>query len=257
MRWLVVLLLASLLSGCAGAPEEAAAPAAEPVQDADEAPPEQPEQNVSTLPTNIAPTALLNATSDGLNATFVVDVHDEDGDNLTWELDADGDGVGDANGTASQNVTFRYAAAGTYNATLRVSDGANETIANLTVVVEEAISYLPGQHAEGSFTAGGATLIGCFGDIFGVGYPKALDGVFYRSFALEPHTIGYSYTASVSAAAADSPGFAFLDADWNVVSSGFMSSHGQGEVPEGAAYGVWWSCLATPADGVFDSMPPA
>ncbi len=259
---LATLLLTSVLAGCAGTPtsgvaDETVADSETTNPDGSAVEPGNKTQAPAVNFTNTAPEAMLNATIDGLAAIFNITVTDLDNDTVTWIFDATGNGAEDHNGTGSAIVNITYAAAGVYNATLTVTDGTNETIANMTVVIEAAVSYLPGQHAEGSFTAGGATLIGCFGDIFGIGYPASLEGVFYRSFAIEPHTIGYDYTASVSADLADSPGFAFLDAGRSVLTSGFMSTHATGEVPAGAAYGVWWACLATPSDGVFDSFPPA
>lgn len=256
MRGVIALLFVSFLAGCAGV-EEAPNDVEPGTIDEPVAGNETTEPVVENV-TNVAPTALLNATTDGFNATFVVSVDDADGDNVTWQLDADGDGVLDANGTESGNVTFTYAAAGTFNATLTASDGVNETITNMTIVIEEAISYLPGEEISVSWT-GGSVAPGCLGDIFGVPYVSALDGVTFKSFPLAEHTIGYPYTATISSTglAGGDVGLAFLDADFSAISSGFISSTGEGEIPEGAAYGVMWSCYYVGNSGTFTSTPPA
>ena len=61
-----------------------------------------------------------------LNVTFALDGQDPDGDAVNWTL-AFGDG-GQANGTSlPDNATHRFEAAGLYNATFTLDDGANQT----------------------------------------------------------------------------------------------------------------------------------
>lgn len=71
---------------------------------------------------------------------FDFNASDADGDELSWTLDADGDGTADSEGSGDVlpfNFTFTFDVAGTYNATLNVTDGTNSTSATVTITASE------------------------------------------------------------------------------------------------------------------------
>lgn len=110
---------------------------------------------------NTAPTAVIDASGDGLNAsegdgptwnvtvpanvTFDIDFADEDGDDLSWTLDVDGDSSPDAEGTAfadngtypAAEFTTSYTEAGEYNITLSIAD-ANATFEATALLIAVA-----------------------------------------------------------------------------------------------------------------------
>ena len=90
---------------------------------------------------NTPPTATLSATTEEgtFNVSFSVDGADEDGDELTWTLDVDGDGEADYEGEdLPDEVVHTYAAAGNFTANLTVSDGQDETTRSVPVVLESS-----------------------------------------------------------------------------------------------------------------------
>lgn len=94
--------------------------------------------NTTTKAPNLPPViTAFNATranATSLRVTFTFGAHDSDGDNLTWHLDPRSNGTAAASGThLPGNVTFAYAKAGLYNATLTVSDG-NATVQKVLAV---------------------------------------------------------------------------------------------------------------------------
>jgi hypothetical protein len=109
---------------------------------------------------NQAPMATIGASieqgSIPFNVTFNMTGSDQDGDPLTWTLDADGDGASDAEGTAlPANHTQRYVSEGLYNVTFTVTDGTVETIHNLTINATAAAAATgPVFQASGSYTTG-------------------------------------------------------------------------------------------------------
>lgn len=97
---------------------------------------------------NSPPTA--NLTSDvangtvPLNVTFTIDGSDADGDELTWTLDADGDGTEDFNGTGVPTaVTYEFNETGSFTAVLKVTDGEAFAEATVMIAVEEAAAAEP------------------------------------------------------------------------------------------------------------------
>lgn len=91
---------------------------------------------------NSAPTCSLAADpSHGkapLMVIFALAANDSDGSILFWEIDADGDGVSDDNGSEHPHSSYVhfYAVQGTYNVTFSVKDNDGSTAYdNLTVVV--------------------------------------------------------------------------------------------------------------------------
>lgn len=90
---------------------------------------------------NQAPTAVLavnRSAAAPLQANFTLDGSDPDGDALTWVLSF-GDGTDNQTGTTlPTNLTHAYAQAGTYNATLLVTDGSLSGTMALTLDITEA-----------------------------------------------------------------------------------------------------------------------
>lgn len=157
MRILALLsIILVALSGCTDTEPETEEPEVLTTEDATEsAPPSEAATDVDdktettptnataneTVPANQPPQA--NLTADLLEGqapvevVFTVQVADDDGDALQWSLDADGDGIEDANGTDLADVTFVYDVAGTYLATLNVTDGLDNATATVEIVVTE------------------------------------------------------------------------------------------------------------------------
>lgn len=255
--WIIAtLLLSTVLAGCASEPT--ADPADDPMTEAEPVEPGNQTAELQDNITNRAPHAGLNVSIDGLAAIFNITVTDPDNDTVMWTLDANGNGTVDHNGTGSAMVNVTYLAGGNYTAILSATDGANTTSITLMVVAVAPEPLPPGQETTVSWSAG-SLAPGCLGDLFGVPYQKALDGIAYQSFAIEPHTIGYDYTASVTSAplGGGDVGLAFLNDAWGTISSSFISSSGAGTVPEGAAFGLFWSCYYVDNTGTFASTPPA
>ncbi len=73
-----------------------------------------------------------------VNFTFIA--LDDDGDELMWRLDADGDGVSDASGTVGEQASaqFQYTQQGTFQATGYVHDGTDEVNATIEILVVDA-----------------------------------------------------------------------------------------------------------------------
>jgi PKD repeat protein len=213
---------------------------------------------VNTPPMAALTASTTNATVPA-NVTFNITFQDADGDDLTWSLDVTGDGEAETEALAVAadgvylpvNFTYSYDAVGLFNVTLSVRD-LNETFtATLQVNVTQAVAggNATTQEVTGSWLAG-ATMVGCFGDIFGVGYPGALDGILYSSFDVDPGTYGLPYTVTVtSSLPQDSPGFSFLDEAGDIVHGGFLGDVASGNVPSGAVTGVFWTCLGAAMEG--------
>lgn len=195
----------------------------------------------------LAPEASLSANvTEGdapLNVTFTLEGSDPEDFPLEWMLD-----MGDGNTTYEGDelpfeVVHSFLEAGNYTVVLNVTNGPHATAANVTIQVSTPDPPAIPQEASGEWLVG-VMFVGCFGDIVGVGFPEDLDGIAYASFEIDPSTIGQEYEASVvTDTAQDSPGFAFLDADWDVIEGGFMSTAATGTIPSDAAYGVFWTCL--------------
>ncbi len=263
--WLAIGLVAVALSGCAGddAPEEHDHSTHDHADDAGTMAPE------SEATPNAAPEVVLTADVTNVtipaNVTFGFAFLDADGDDLEWRFDLDGDGEPETQATAVSlngsyeptNFTVSLDREGTYNATLTVHDGESEANATLAIVASVAEvtedGLVTSQEASGSWLVG-ATMVGCFGDIFGVGYPGNLEGIAYSSFAIEPGTIGRPYTVEVTTPyEQDSPGFTFLGEDGSIVLGGFMSDMAAGTVPSGAVTGVFWTCLGADMSGAYQA----
>ena len=75
-----------------------------------------------TTPTNSAPTASFTFTTSNLTATFTDKSTDSDGSVAAWNWN-----FGDGTASTSQNPTKTYAAAGTYNVSLTVTDNGGLT----------------------------------------------------------------------------------------------------------------------------------
>jgi PKD repeat protein len=96
------------------------------------------EENVSTkniIVGNLGPTAGFDYEIENLTVMFEDTSYDPNGDNLTYLWD-----FGDGTTNDSQNPVYTYAANGTYNVTLTVTDpyGETDTTEILEITVEEA-----------------------------------------------------------------------------------------------------------------------
>ena len=94
---------------------------------------------------NVAPVAEL--TSDVTEGTVPFDVvfefaaDDEDGDELSWTLDVDGDGEVETEGTSlPANFTYTFDAAGDYTALFSVSDGEETVNRTLEILALDAVA---------------------------------------------------------------------------------------------------------------------
>ncbi len=156
------LVLFAALSGCLADEATPASTTASTTASSDDnstASPTPTNTSVSVAP-NTPPTANLSSDAPNgtapLNVTFTVNGTDVDGDNLTWTLDADGDGTADYNGTElPSEVVHEYLDAGNYTAFLNVTDGENFTTANLTIVVEVPASGSLACDRPGATSVGG------------------------------------------------------------------------------------------------------
>lgn len=144
-RALQVLPIVAMLAiaGCLGGGNEPSSDETEPGPDATQVGGNEtggPATGVNAPPV-AAVTANVTNGSAPLNVTFTLEGSDEDGDNLTWEFDADGDGDAAHDGNvlpATVNVTFNET--GLYLAVLRVSDGTHMVNATAEVNVTAAVS---------------------------------------------------------------------------------------------------------------------
>jgi len=109
---------------------------------------------------NHAPTGTVTASIQKgtlpLNVTFSLTGNDQDGDKLTWNLDADGDGKTDKSGDSLPATTsYNYTKAGNYTAKYVISDGKTTTAYPLPINVTAAASGGgPVATATGSYLAG-------------------------------------------------------------------------------------------------------
>ncbi len=159
--WAALLIAAVAIAGCTSNDD---ATTEEPTLDADVEATETGTQTATSAPepsetggaepqenettgggANVAPVADLQVdTMEGtapLNVTFSLAVSDDDGDDVTWDLDF-GDGSDLLTGTnATFNVTHTYAE-GNFSAMLTVSDGTDS--ANVTVMITVAAAEAAG-----------------------------------------------------------------------------------------------------------------
>lgn len=203
---------------------------------------------------NRAPTASLAASIEEgevpFNVTFTVDGADEDGDDLTWSLDADGDGEADAEGDeVPAEYVHTFAAAGDHTATLTVSDGAQEATASVDITADEGGPTGPVEVFDGGWTAG----------VFGCALRSTVpggddDGVQYLTYVFEPESVGrpFTSTTTVGTGVATRLNMIFANDAGDVVETygvGPPTTPGPhtevtftGVVPEGATWIFWGSC---------------
>ncbi|HEX9815612.1 MAG TPA: hypothetical protein VGB18_01415 [Candidatus Thermoplasmatota archaeon] len=208
---------------------------------------------------NTPPTATLSASIENgtvpLNVTFNFTAQDADAeDELSWSLDADGDGAADASGGGELlpgNYTHSYSAEGLFNATLLVDDGEANSSANITIVVSASAPAGPIQEVDGDVPA--STLPSCL-----LLYPEELEGIDHAVFDIDPRTFGLTFTLTFEVTAADTIGIDFVDAAGASLAED--SSGGDaitGEVPENAARAYIWGCAAVDVSFHYVSPGPA
>lgn len=162
MRTLAFLLMLSLaLAGCSG--DESSDPTEEPTestssgtqsQTQSQTPttgnnPSEPGQSQEPGQGNQAPTGTLTASiSQGeapVEVTFTLEGADPDGDNVTWTLDADGDGTFEAEGSELPAMyNHSYVDVGNYTANLTISDGSLSTSYEANINATQAAAADPG-----------------------------------------------------------------------------------------------------------------
>lgn len=208
--------------------------------------------NATEPAVNTPPTASLSAGdvtgAVPFNVTFMLDGADADGDVLSWTLDVDGDGVADTEGqNLPFNFTYSYVDVGNYTVTFNVTDGKDAAAETLVVAATEPVSTGPIQEVEGSWAIGGVPE--CYAGI----YTPEADGVFYALFEVDAASIGAPFTVQLAATVPSLPddapvsgwGIDFLDEAQEYMSTFGADADGlaSGEVPAGAVYGAFWSCL--------------
>ena len=194
--------------------------------------------NTTSAMPNEPPTANLTHDLDNdtvaVNVTFnfTVEGDDADGDNLTWELDVDGDNETDYNGTDADfgEVSHNYTQNGTFNATLTVSDGQDNATSSVLINVTSGGS---GARFEDS------VLLPCptCPDIF-------TDSV---EFELTPDMVGLPFLAESSKGDPDLM-FTSEDCDGDEVETVASEGPEEGVVPEGAACVIVWEFLDPDSD---------
>ncbi len=102
------------------------------------APPTSDGEAINTPPEAVL--VALNTTIEvPADVVFHINASDADGDDLSWTLDVDGDGVADSEGsTLPFNFTFSFTTPGNYTAVLNVTDGESFVNATADVVAIEA-----------------------------------------------------------------------------------------------------------------------
>jgi PKD repeat protein len=186
--------------------------------------------HTTPMANNTAPTA--NLTHDLVNDTvainttfnFTVNGTDADGDNLTWDLDVDGDNESDYNGTDEDfgEVEHNYTKNGTYNVTLVVSDGLLNATANVTINVTSG--------------GGGAR----FEDSVLLPCPTCPDITTDAvEFELTPDLVGLPFLVESSKGDPDIM-FTAEDCDGDALDHENVNGAEEGEVPEGAACLIVW-----------------
>jgi len=140
-----------------------------------------------------------------LTVKFDLKGTDQDGDDLSWNLDLDGDGKTDKTGEAlPATESYNYTVAGSYNVSFAISDGTDTVTYKVTInATGEGGGAGATQVISGSWTSGS---YGC------ALYPTApggsQEGVFYLTAVINPALVGTPYTADfVSAPAPGVPAY--------------------------------------------------
>lgn len=249
-----LVLSAVALSGCAGdepalrewrtEPETTKPLHSAPVPTDDE----PSDAETDAAPANAAPVANLtmvvpNGTQPG-NVTFTLDGGDADGDALDWTFTV---GNLTENGTALPATVNATLEPGNWTATLTVSDGRNETVASMTVVVGGAV-----EDAEQAFS--GSWLTGNVGEVLGansglpsaVAFPEAADGVTHTRMDIAAATWGLPFHATFDCEALVLDSMYFYDASGALLARLLDLDEGdicdiRGTVPEGTTLLVFSS----------------
>jgi hypothetical protein len=196
---------------------------------------------------NHAPTGSISAVANGTSATFTFTGTDSDHDALTWIL-AFGDGAKSDGTTLPATVTHDYAAAGNVTATLKLSDGKQETA--YTVALSLAPEAPSTQTVTGSWTAGvpGCVYANPRQSLDYVQQLSPLEGKAWVKFGVNSTTIGRPFTATFTASAAKVVDeIDFYDAGGKYLH--YVDDTGgviQDFVPAGAAFAGLYACDPAP-----------
>lgn len=130
-----------------------------------------------------------------LTVKFDLKGTDQDGDDLSWNLDLDGDGKTDKTGEAlPATESYNYTVAGSYNVSFAISDGTDTVTYKVTINAtgEGGGAAGPLQIVDGGFSSGAGAGCSPVGGYFG-----NLSGVFdHQSFEPNPATIGRPFTVA-------------------------------------------------------------
>lgn len=207
---------------------------------------------------NSAPSGSLKASikqgEAPLLVNFTLGGADPDGDDLAWTLDVDDDGTPDAQAAAPATfpveTNFTYTAAGVFNVTYRVTDGAKTAIYHVLITVT-VTAPPPGPtwtpiHEERDVSLP-CTQCSGVGSPASIGFNVGNDGLDATWVDLPPEAAGHAFL--VDGGAADPDGEFLTECDPAAAPVGpFLGAIGNesGEVPEGAGCLVVWS-FETPA----------
>jgi hypothetical protein len=142
-------------------------------------------------PPVISSFSAMRANKTTLNFMFMFSATDSDGDHLNWTLDPTGKIAKPLSGSGvPASVNYTYAAAGLFNATLRVTDG--QATVNQTLAVNATVGSGPLQVADLKWTTpnGGC---GASYPVWAFGRPTA--GVTWAELQVDPKTHGLPYRA--------------------------------------------------------------
>ncbi|MGB1696961.1 MAG: PKD domain-containing protein [Thermoplasmatota archaeon] len=139
MKFLVAVLLCTLaLAGCVSE-EPTDASTSQSSSESGDVGGNQTTNETTNTPPQVS-VALNQSMDDPWLVHFEINASDPDGDFLFWSLDADGDGSPEGDGSEfPATISHQYEAAGTYNISVLVDDGAAGTYANTTLTLEAKI----------------------------------------------------------------------------------------------------------------------
>lgn len=185
--------------------------------------------NINVLDSNVAPQASFTYIADGLVASFdATGSSDVNGDSLTYQWN-----FGDGQTGSGATVSHTYAAAGTYTATLTVSDGALSSSTDITFAVADATTPTPG----------GGKCEYVVANSWSSGFVASIRIINTGTEAINGWSVNWDYTSnqtvtsSWNATVAGSGPYSAENLNWNgTIAPGEMVEFGvQGSLPNGAS----------------------